>query len=71
MSHAPTAVQEIDAIASVLKMYIDGARSGKSADLAPAFHEDATIFGYVGPELFAGSIREFYAWHDENGPVKR
>ncbi|MCA9295833.1 MAG: nuclear transport factor 2 family protein [Phycisphaerales bacterium] len=69
MSHAPTAVQELDAIARVLEIYIDGARSGKSADLASAFHEDATIFGYVGPDLFAGPIQEFYAWHDDNGPA--
>lgn len=33
----------------------------------PAFHDDATIFGYVGDELFAGPIAGMFAWHDENG----
>ena len=35
--------------------------------MQPAFHEDATIFGYVGPDLFAGPIQNLYDWHDENG----
>jgi hypothetical protein len=37
--------------------------------MKPAFHEDATIFGYIGPDLFAGSIQQLFAWNDENGPA--
>ena len=41
---------EQDAISQVVQHYIDGAKSGKGDDMRPAFHEDATIFGYVGPD---------------------
>jgi hypothetical protein len=52
-----TYVDEIDEITKVMQAYIDGARTGKGAAMKPAFHDDATIFGYVGPELFAGPIQ--------------
>jgi len=69
MSDAPTGVNEYDAIAATVQHYIDGARSGKGADMKPAFHDEATIFGYVGPDLFAGPIQGLYDWNDENGPA--
>jgi hypothetical protein len=34
-----------------------------------AFHTDATIFGYAGPELFAGPIQKLFDWNDRNGPA--
>ena len=34
-----------------------------------AFHNDATIFGYIGTDLFAGPIQRLFAWNDENGPA--
>ena len=37
--------------------------------MAPAFHKDATIFGYIGPDLFAGPIQGLYDWQDQNGPA--
>lgn len=67
MTKTPTAVQDYDAIAKVVQHYIDGARSGKGDDMKPAFHEGATIFGYVGPDLFAGPIQKLYDWNDQNG----
>ncbi len=69
MSRATTNVSEYDVIAKVVQQYIDGARSGKGEDMRPAFHEDATIFGYVGPDLFAGPIQQLFDWNDENGPA--
>ena len=69
MSTATTNVTESDAIGKVLQHYIDGAKSGRGDDMKPAFHEDATIFGYVGPDLFAGPIQQLFAWNDENGPA--
>ena len=54
MSTTTTKVNEYDAIARVVQHYIHGAKSGKSDDMKTAFHEDATIFGYVGSDLFAG-----------------
>lgn len=37
--------------------------------MKPAFHVDATIFGYVGADLLAGPIQQLFTWHDENGPA--
>jgi hypothetical protein len=62
-------VNEYDMITQVIQRYIDGARSGKGEDMKPAFHNDATIFGYVGADLFAGPIRQLFTWNDENGPA--
>ena len=69
MSTNTTTVNEYDAIARVVQHYIHGARSGKGADMKTAFHEDATIFGYVGNNLFAGPIQQLFAWNDQNGPA--
>ena len=60
-------VSDYTAIAKVLKHYIDGAKSGKGDDMKPAFHPDATIFGYVGADLFAGPIDMLFNWNNENG----
>lgn len=62
-------VDDYDAISAVIQHYIDGARSGRGEDMKPAFHQDATIFGYVGPDLFAGPIQGLYDWNDQNGPA--
>ncbi len=70
MSNAPTNVSEHDLIAKVVQQYIDGAKSGRGEDMKPAFHRDATIFGYVGADLFAGPIGQLFAWNDANGPAK-
>ncbi len=69
MSTRTTNVNEYDAIARAVQHYINGAKSGKGEDMKPAFHEDATIFGYVGADLFAGPIQQLYAWNDQNGPA--
>ncbi|MGE3271135.1 MAG: nuclear transport factor 2 family protein [Chloroflexota bacterium] len=69
MSDAPSAVNEYDAIAATVQHYIDGAKSGRGNDMKPAFHPDATIFGYVGSDLFAGPIQLLFDWNDENGPA--
>ncbi|MFQ5482026.1 MAG: nuclear transport factor 2 family protein [Nitrospinaceae bacterium] len=60
---------EYNAIAKVIQRYIDGAKSGRGGDMKPAFHKDATIFGYVGADLFAGPIQQLFTWNDENGPA--
>ncbi len=71
MSNVTTRVNEQDAIAKVVQHYIDGARSGKGEDMKPAFHEAATVFGYVGPDLFAGPIQNLFEWNDDNGPATK
>ena len=69
MNNAPTVASERDAITEAVQHYIDGARSGKGADMKPAFHAEATVFGYIGPDLFAGPIQRLFDWNDENGPA--
>jgi hypothetical protein len=65
-----TNINDYDAITRLIQHYIDGAKSGKGSDMKPAFHDDATIFGYVGTDLFAGPIQGLYDWNDANGPAK-
>jgi Putative lumazine-binding len=69
MSSSPTSVSEYDAITEIVQQYIDSARSGSGGDMKAAFHEDATIFGYVGDDLFAGPIQQLFDWNDSNGPA--
>ena len=64
MSNAPTNVSDYDAITKTIQPYIDGARSGRGADMKPAFHKEATIFGYAGTDLFAGPIQKLFEWND-------
>lgn len=60
---------DIRLIESTIQHYINGAKSGKGDDMKPAFHKDATIFGYIGSDLFAGPIQKLFDWNDENGPA--
>lgn len=69
MSGTATNLDDYEAITRVIQYYLDGAKSGKGSDMKPAFHEDATIFGYVGPDLFAGPIQSLFDWNDKNGPA--
>ncbi len=69
MSNEATNVSDYDAITKTVQHYIDGAKSGKGEDMKPAFHEDATIFGYTGPDLFGGPIQQLFDWNDQNGPA--
>ena len=69
MSSAPTAVNEYDAISKTIQHYVDGGRAGSGDAMKAAFHENATIHGYVGPDLFAGPIQGLFDWVDGNGPA--
>ena len=69
MSTTVTNVNERDAIVSAVQHYLDGARSGRGDEMKPAFHQDATVFGYVGEDLFAGPIEKLFEWNDTNGPA--
>ena len=69
MGSAATSVSEYGLITRVIEQYLDGARSGSGDDMRPAFHEGATIFGYVGADLLAGPIQLLFDWNQENGPA--
>ena len=69
MSKVSINVHEHDAIAKTLQPYIDGMKSGKGDDMKPAFHKDATIFGYAGADLFGGPIQLLFDWSDQSDPA--
>jgi len=67
MSEA-TRLADYEAIRQCMQHYIDGAISARGDDMKPAFHKDATIFGFVGEDLFAGPIQGLFDWNDSNDP---
>lgn len=69
MNDAVMQVTDEEAIRRTIQQYVDGGISGRGADMKPAFHDQATIFGYIGPDLFAGPIQGLFDWNDENGPA--
>ena len=62
-------LSDYDAITNTVHHYINGGQTGRTAEMKLAFHPDATIFGYVGPDLFAGPIQKLFDWNDQNGPA--
>lgn len=68
-TNAPVSLSEYDAITKTVQHYINGGKTGRSDEMKLAFHPDATIFGYAGPELFAGPIQMLFDWVEQNGPA--
>lgn len=64
-----TNLSDYESIAAAVQHYINGAMSGKGADMKPAFHEDAMIHGYIGSDMLGGPIQLLFDWNDENGPA--
>lgn len=58
---------DVRLIREAIQKYFDGARTGNSDIMKPAFHEEATMFGFIGPDLVAGTIQNLYDWNNENG----
>lgn len=69
MSDTTNNRSEYEAIARTLQHYINGGKSGRGDEMKPAFHADATIHGYLGPDLIAGPIQILYDWVDQNEPA--
>lgn len=69
MTQASALSSEKEAIERTIKTYIKGGISGRSDEMKPAFHDGATIYGYIGPDLFGGPIQGLYDWNDSNGPA--
>ncbi|WP_198372512.1 nuclear transport factor 2 family protein [Roseomonas rosulenta] len=63
-------IEEYQVIHDTVQHYLDGGRTGKGDLMKPAFHADATIYGYVGKDLFAGPIQGLFDWNDRNGAAK-
>jgi hypothetical protein len=64
-----TAAQDYDDITKAIQPYLDGAKAGKGDTMKPAFHSDATIYGYIGDTLVSGPIKLLYDWTDSVGPA--
>jgi hypothetical protein len=69
MSTPTKALSESDAITETIRHYVEGGKSGRGADMRAAFHPGATIYGYIGDELFAGPVQLLFDWNDGNGPA--
>ena len=59
---------DYDEIVETMQLYIDGCKQGKSSIMRPAFHPDASFFGYAGGQLASGT-KFLFDWIDENGPA--
>jgi Putative lumazine-binding len=57
--HAGTPIDDHDAIAATLQMYIDGSAQGDAAKLTEAFHPDAQMYGAVGDQRYDEPITEY------------
>ena len=64
---ATTSLSDYDAIRETIQHYIAGGKTGNTAEMKLAFHKDASIFGYIGPDLLAGPIQQLFDWNDQNG----
>ena len=69
MSDTTNNLGEYQVIANTIQQYVSGGKSGRSAGMKPAFHANATIHGYLGPDLIAGPIQVLYDWVDQNEPA--
>jgi len=70
MSNAATRANEYGSITNVLEQYMNAARSGNGETMKKVFHDKASIFGYVGDDVFADPIQQFFAWNEDNGPAE-
>jgi hypothetical protein len=61
--------KDIDAISSVIQIYVEGGHKGDASIMKRAFRENATIHGYIGGNLLAGSIQILFDWVAENPPA--
>ena len=61
---------QYDEISKTIQMYIDGSKQGKSEVMRPAFHPDASFYGYAGGQLAVGPAFLF-DWIDKNGPAPK
>jgi len=59
---------EYDRIVQTMQKYIEGSKQGRSELMRPAFHPEASFFGYAGDQLAMGT-RFLFDWIDKNGPA--
>ena len=52
-------IDDYDAIAATVQLYIDGSVRGDAAKINEAFHESAQMYGAVGPDRYDEPIGEY------------
>lgn len=60
---------EYDEIVNIMQMYIDGCKQGRSQLMRPAFHTDASFFGYAGNQLAIGT-KFLFDWRHDQRPLR-
>ncbi len=60
---------DIEAISSVIQIYVEGGRKGNATIMKRAFRENATIHGHTDGGLLAGPIQLMFDFIDENPPA--
>jgi hypothetical protein len=56
---AGTPIEDHDAIAATVQLYIDGSAEGDAAKLTEGFHPDAQMYGAVGDDRYDEPITEY------------
>ena len=72
-------LEDLEAIKEIVNLYIAGGKSGNSALMAKAFHEEATIYGWMFMNAedptekseVAGPIQLLYDFVDDTGPANK
>ena len=57
--HSGTPIDDYDAIAATVQLYIDGSAHGDAAKLSEGFHPDAQMYGAVGDDRYDQPITEY------------
>ncbi len=63
--------KDIEAISSVIQIYVEGGRKGDATIMKRAFRENAIIHGHTKGGLLAGPIQLLYDYITENPPASK
>ncbi len=61
--------KDIEAISSVIQIYVEGGRKGDASIMKRAFRENATIHGHTEGGLLAGPIQLMFDFINESPPA--
>ncbi len=61
--------KDIEAISSVIQIYVEGGRKGNATIMKRAFRENATIHGHTDGGLLAGPIQLMFDYITESPPA--
>ena len=59
VAHDAATIEDIDAIAATIQLFVDGTARGDQAKLAAALHPDARMYGAIGAQRFDESMAEY------------